>query len=642
MNKYLISILVAITAVCSMGQTLRYGSMKSDYLVVTNEQDTTALTALYGSGVVWRASWYTENVDRVSGDLKGSNYAYTIYTVLTGDVARASSDGSNYVTAVRAELTNSIKAVSNLVSAIPAQTNITHNSLLGIGGAGTLHVSASETNLIAGSLQRSGGTMTGDLTMGTNAVSGRRFGNSAGDGVSGIFWNAYGGSAGLGASGSGWCAYGDGAGAAASGDNWTAYGLSSGYAAVGDNWGAYGERSGQLTIHTNSHAFGRYAGRTARGNNRMYLDVYAANPAYPADGATNDTLFMDSDGKLYLGGGAGRAENPSAGGVLRGPWQGTGMTNVPIAGVSGLTDALAGKLGTNATPGSIGAVSNTPAGIAAAGGVTNIPSIGVPISTLTTGATVTVTPTVGRKVYAVTASTPITLTNDLSQLGANCTTNYEWEVWVNYTVTNALSTVWDSRIEWAQTPDLTVTGQYKFAFSTACGTKIQARQTYPTVLAWSTAPMAASKLISTASATAIIGNPSLSLTTETTNSVGFIPLQNKFQFVRVSARAIWTTNSIVMQVPNNIQIGGAGGAVAYSYYTNAVNISGISNIGTFRLHVLDSTKRLDGTSVLNASSYSDLGFTILNNQTDTLFLTGINTRELNELEIKAYNAGWRP
>ena len=383
MNKYLISILVAITAVCSMGQTLRYGSMKSDYLVVTNEQDTTALTALYGSGVVWRASWYTENVDRVSGDLKGSNYAYTIYTVLTGDVARASSDGSNYVTAVRAELTNSIKAVSNLVSAIPAQTNITHNSLLGIGGAGTLHVSASETNLIAGSLQRSGGTMTGDLTMGTNAVSGRRFGNSAGDGVSGIFWNAYGGSAGLGASGSGWCAYGDGAGAAASGDNWTAYGLSSGYAAVGDNWGAYGERSGQLTIHTNSHAFGRYAGRTARGNNRMYLDVYAANPAYPADGATNDTLFMDSDGKLYLGGGAGRAENPSAGGVLRGPWQGTGMTNVPIAGVSGLTDALAGKLGTNATPGSIGAVSNTPAGIAEAGGIVTNTAINLGTNHLT-------------------------------------------------------------------------------------------------------------------------------------------------------------------------------------------------------------------------------------------------------------------
>jgi len=42
---------------------------------------------------------------------------------------------------------------------------------------------------------------------------------------------------------------------------------------------------------------------------------------------------MDTDGKLYLGGGAGRSENPSAGGVLRGAWSGGGF------------------LGTNAIPG---------------------------------------------------------------------------------------------------------------------------------------------------------------------------------------------------------------------------------------------------------------------------------------------------
>jgi hypothetical protein len=81
---------------------------------------------------------------------------------------------------------------------------------------------------------------------------------------------------------------------------------------------------------------------------------------------------------------------------------GSGLTNIPIAGVSGLTDALDGKLGTNApaflgavahtnrsdnphavTPAQIGAVSNTPAGIAAAGGQL--------AETVVTGAVVTVT-----------------------------------------------------------------------------------------------------------------------------------------------------------------------------------------------------------------------------------------------------------
>jgi hypothetical protein len=52
--------------------------------------------------------------------------------------------------------------------------------------------------------------------------------------------------------------------------------------------------------------------------------VYAADPNYAAGGATNDTVFLDNDGKLYLGGGTGRAENSNAGGVLRGSWNVTG------------------------------------------------------------------------------------------------------------------------------------------------------------------------------------------------------------------------------------------------------------------------------------------------------------------------------
>ena len=60
----------------------------------------------------------------------------------------------------------------------------------------------------------------------------------------------------------------------------------------------------------------------------MYMDVYSGSPDYAADGATNDTIFMDTDGVLYLGGGAGRSENPSAGGQLRGPWLTTDGDNI--------------------------------------------------------------------------------------------------------------------------------------------------------------------------------------------------------------------------------------------------------------------------------------------------------------------------
>ena len=149
-----------------------------------------------------------------------------------------------------------------------------HYDLLSTGkldvAVSTNYAKLNSNNVFKGTIN----TFGGDIDVGTNAVRGSRFGNFAGDA----------------SSGSGWSAVGEGAGFGAT--------------------------------HTNSHSFGRWAGNAARGDNRMYLDVYSSpnGPAYGADGATNDTIFMDSDGKLYLGGGPARAEIASAGGVLRGPW----------------------------------------------------------------------------------------------------------------------------------------------------------------------------------------------------------------------------------------------------------------------------------------------------------------------------------
>jgi hypothetical protein len=74
----------------------------------------------------------------------------------------------------------------------------------------------------------------------------------------------------------------------------------------------------------------------------MYLDVYASDPSYPAEGATNDTIFLDNNGKLYLGGGAARAENPSAGGALRGTWN----IGTPSGSASSMSGCPSGAVST--------------------------------------------------------------------------------------------------------------------------------------------------------------------------------------------------------------------------------------------------------------------------------------------------------
>jgi len=240
-------------------------------------------------------------------------------------------------------------------------------STLYVGG---VPIRSDGTNIMMPALSVSNMTFTGvmksTLNMGTNRIDGQRFGEGAGEGASGINWIAIGYDAGIFSSGTNWTAAGIQAGSSASGDRWTAcgnlagqasngygwgaygyqagssangdlwtavgylagfdvsgdswdaYGHGAGNQAVGDEWGAYGRYTGVYAVHTNSHAGGIYAGRTARGNNRMYLDVYSSDPVYAADGPTNDTIFLDSDGHLYLGGGPARAENPSAGVTLRG------------------------------------------------------------------------------------------------------------------------------------------------------------------------------------------------------------------------------------------------------------------------------------------------------------------------------------
>jgi hypothetical protein len=288
---------------------------------------------------------------------------------------------------------------------------------------------------------------------------------------------------------------------------------------------------------------------------------------------------------------------------------------------------------TNATLGSLVTPQITAAMIAAAGGITNV-IFSTPISTLTTGAVVTVTPSQSRRIYQVEASVPITLTNNLTALGANCTTNYEWETWINYTDTNALSTVWDSRIAWQQqTPDLTVTGQYRFAFSTACGTNISGRQIYPTVYPWVNPECV---LLS-----ANFNQYPITLTGAGANTNAFYCVKiskNSYEIFKFLLYGYGLTNAITLtnarRIFNIDHVYGSELSVPPNVATTYAP--------TKTLIIMSGTEAGDGFAGTTYNYGYAAGFRLRKPGPGDIYIQTSHRRPANELEINAYNAGWRP
>lgn len=57
MKRLFLVMILAMLAGCAMGQTTNNGSLNDASIVVTNEQDRTALGTLASSGTLWRAEW---------------------------------------------------------------------------------------------------------------------------------------------------------------------------------------------------------------------------------------------------------------------------------------------------------------------------------------------------------------------------------------------------------------------------------------------------------------------------------------------------------------------------------------------------------------------------------------------------------
>jgi hypothetical protein len=129
-----------LTFTCS-AQKVRLGDVNMrDVVVVTNEQDAVASVAVTNEAAL-----------RASGDVAGTNYtdAVALTKVSTNDPAYlAACTGSVFYAGLATYVSNRVVWIGTNAFAAAAQTNVTHNSLLGIEGSGTLHVTATDTNLI--------------------------------------------------------------------------------------------------------------------------------------------------------------------------------------------------------------------------------------------------------------------------------------------------------------------------------------------------------------------------------------------------------------------------------------------------------------------------------------------------------------
>jgi len=254
---------------------------------------------------------------------------------------------------------------------------------------------------------------------------------------------------------------------------------------------------------------------------------------------------------------------------------------------------------------------------------------------------VTIIPTRAKKVYDVTASSAITLfTNNLSGLTLNGTEKVEWESRINYTVTNALSTAWESRIEWINgTPDLTVTGRYEFAFSTSDGVTIQGRQVYPTVHDWRKSIMCDGNNVANNTSFSVAWNRLLTGTTGTatiTNAYVFAMLPFEVSasdyYVRAkvySAAGATVNNDVWFGVSMVYQYS----TIQYFDYPTSATVANNTDVsfGTYVLYRPNSDYTSGRFSPFIAIKAIYPGAT---NSVPSVELTDIQVRKINELEKK--------
>lgn len=275
-----------------------------------------------------------------------------------------------------------------------------------------------------------------------------------------------------------------------------------------------------------------------------------------------------------------------------------------------------------------------------AGGGTTIYSAVTNLPLVASGETNRVTLYSDRSVYVVTATNAVNaLTNSNGNLVLTGN-KADWELWVNFTNPAGTNMLWCPCMRFDIAPEITVTGLYKFACSTLDGATVSVKQIYPTVMAWEQVPAAETLGVA-------LGYGFYTLMADSATNDYLYLLSDDV------VRPLWLRIAIVSSTlavrTNAVEIvPGVGISGVVELWTNTVSTT-ICNANipySFASFVLPPLNSLcfGGASgyVGDLSNRYSLWFNRKAPGTGVVTSRAILGRRLNELEIKAYNAGWRP
>ena len=263
---------------------------------------------------------------------------------------------------------------------------------------------------------------------------------------------------------------------------------------------------------------------------------------------------------------------------------------------------------------------------------------------IASSATITVLPT--QAMYSVRLESQSVVSNDISLLtssGGIC----EWKGAIEFTTTNSLLSTFASNIEWADgTPDLTVTGRYVFAFSTLDSVSVQGRQVYPTVYQKRPYPF-----VIAADGSYQVFNIMVNHTLCGANVTNATPLLSPI----IDQYTLFTFRLGGWGITNRMNWFHLG--CTYYGYIEADRSPGNLvkewngqgyNVGSY-LAWIDVSFMVKDVNYAKGAYQNDMAKWIKlmysrpeGQGADEVYIMDPKCRKANELEIKAYNAGWRP
>ena len=256
--------------------------------------------------------------------------------------------------------------------------------------------------------------------------------------------------------------------------------------------------------------------------------------------------------------------------------------------------------------------------------ITNLPVVA-------NGATNVVTITADKRIYLITATNTFNAMTNVFNGVTIGGSNVAWELWVDFTNPNGTNMTWCPCMTFdLGVPDISVTGIYKFACSTIDGIKANVRQVYPTVWPW-TWTIFGSKNNNLGASPSLFIEAS---NTDSTNNYN-IATQPADVYNYVRCRYWYYTYDATAATNPTIWLAG------YSYEQQPPTLTVIATNKAIRanggqldwvLPPATANGRVPWLWLYHRKPYFQGRWSA----------TGMQQRRANELEINAWNSGWRP